>query len=172
MNTATNGAVGPTTPLTARLAKWLDGCYAEAMAYGEPLNVDISDLASIREALTRAEHEVVSRDVQVREAVEGLRYWQTMHHRLLSLASENGTHSSGAVGETVRQRLLRFVNESRVPVDVDQAQQLVPNAKRKTVSWTLWDLARKKEIQKITEGLYASHDLKPATLLDGERSRD
>lgn len=139
------------------------------MAYGEPLTVDVADIDSIRAALKRAEGEVVSREIAVRDAVEGLRYWATMHQRLLALTSGNGTDSRHSAGGSVRQRLLRFVTESRMPVDVDQALQLVPDAKRKTVSWTLWDLARKNEIQKVTDGLYASLDFQPKTLLNEAR---
>lgn len=167
MNADTHESIRPTTQLPGRFADWLYGCYPEDVAFGEPLTVDVSDIESIRDALRRAEGEVVSREVEVKTAVEGLRYWQTMHQRLLALASGNGADSRRAVGESVRKRLLRFVNESRVPVDVDQAHQLLPNEKRKTVSWTLWDLARQEEIQKVTDGLYASLDFQPATPLNG-----
>ncbi|HEY8723645.1 MAG TPA: hypothetical protein VIL92_07260 [Gaiellaceae bacterium] len=53
------------------------------------------------------------------------------------------------------------MNESTHPIDVDSAVQLLPGVKRKTVSWTLWDLARKDEIQKIGN-LYASLNFSPA----------
>lgn len=167
---AANHATGPTSLRVGPFAKWLAGVHNGDVAYGEPLQVDISDPNAIKDALTRAEREVDTREARVRAEVEALRYWQTMRSRLVALADGNGADVRLSGGETVRHRVLRLVNESPVPIDVDHAQQVIPVAKRKTLSWTLWDLERKKEIQKIADGLYASLDYEPSTLLGGSRN--
>lgn len=161
-----NAALGPTGSYNRRLRKWLVACYPGGVPQREPFTIDLADATAISKALARVEREVGIHESRVREAVDALRYWQTMYDRLAALALRgNGGEARRVAGEPVRKRLLRLVNESPLPVDVDQAGQLIPNVKRKTISWTLWDLARKGEIQKITDGLYASLEFQPSTLL-------
>jgi hypothetical protein len=76
------------------------------------------------------------------------------------------TAQRGAGGESVRERLFAIVNASEHPLDVDAAMQLLPGIKRKTVSWTLWDLAKREEIQRVGK-LYARLSYTPPRSASG-----
>lgn len=149
---------------------WLERCapsdpvwYAAIMLKGQSFPIDLADPDALRSSLIEVEREVVDRRVQMAKLREELNYWETLYRRLNALVNPDGAQR-GPGGETTRERILRIVNESELPVDVDAVLQLLPSAKRKTVSWNLWDLEQKGKIQRVGK-LYARLDFEPATTL-------
>ncbi|HEY8774561.1 MAG TPA: hypothetical protein VIM05_08335 [Gaiellaceae bacterium] len=132
----------------------------------QTFQVDISDPSAIAASLKEVEEEVLKRRDALKRSVEELDHWETLYLRLAALSGRGD--QTRAVGRSYRTQILEIVNGSEVPITVDRLMQLIPGIKRKTASWNLWDLERKGDIQRVTEGVYARLDFKPATLIDAE----
>jgi hypothetical protein len=134
----------------------------------DSFTVDLADPDSIQKRLAQVEAKVMEHQERLRSERDELNYWETLYQRLLALSGQNGAQRPS--GESVRERIRRIVQESDLPVDTDRVMTLMPaNTKRKTVSWNLWDLEKKGEIQRVQDGIYARLDFKPPEgLLLGE----
>lgn len=89
-----------------------------------------------------------------------------LYQRLNAITGGEGRPNLTAT-QSIRKRVWEIISESDLPLDVDYFLQLLPpGTKRKTVSWNLWDMERKGEIQRVTDGVYARLDFKPETLLE------
>lgn len=121
----------------------------------EPFTIDLADPSAIDGKLAEVEDRVMKEREALREVRERLTYWELLYQRLNALAGGDGIPARTGP-QSIRKRIAEIINESDLPLDVDYFMQLLPpGTKRKTVSWNLWDMERKKEIQRVTDGVYA-----------------
>jgi len=134
----------------------------------EAFNVDLADPQGLAEKLASIRKTVDEKRDVLREAREELSYWETLERRLAALTGGDSSERRFS-GKSIRDRVREIVLESDLPIDTNGIVQLMPGANRKTVSWNLWDLERRGDIQRIASGVYARPDFKESLLIGDDR---
>lgn len=126
------------------------------MSKAQSFTIDPADPEALFAKLAEVEREVVERRDELARVQQELSYWEALYRHLNVLVNPPGRRRP-AGGETLRERILRVVEESDRPVDLDDVVEYLPGIRRRTVSWNLSDLGRKGKIQRVGK-LYARLD--------------
>lgn len=131
------------------------------MSNAQPFTIDPADPEALRARLAEVEREVVERRGELARVQQELSHWEALYRHLNVLANPPSRRRP-AGGETLRERILRVVEESDRPVGLDDVAEYLPGVRRRTVSWNLSDLGRKGKIQRVGKR-YARLDSEPRT---------
>jgi hypothetical protein len=128
---------------------------------------DITKPAAIRAALPAIEAEMQRHEAAFREANREWQRWADLRAKVEALveAAEAlyDTHREGESEkriantrpEPAQTRAVRIVKENDGPMTVAAVDERMPDVKRKTVGWALWNAVREGELEKLGQGLYA-----------------
>jgi hypothetical protein len=137
------------------------------------LTFDPTNPDGLRDALTEIESQMEHHRAAVQQATREYQRWADLQEKVMELAGAlQALGEAGDTGESdaapdeavaphrepAQARAVRIVKENNRPMVVGAVNEQMPDVKRKTVGWALWNAVREGELARLGQGLYAPPD--------------